>query len=227
MVSSIDTVRGMNNLAKSIEYTNLKPTLTGKDVDALVKSAYDLGVYGVCVPPFWVKRASREISTKDLQLITVLGFPLGYQMTETKMEEARLAVRDGANELDLVMNISAFKDGMPWPKVEIAKLSKFAHDEGVFLKVIIEVAYLSDAEIRRASKFCADAGVDFVKTSTGFAKGGDVTVEHIRLLREILPSNVGIKASGGIKTRKQAVDLLSAGADRLGTSAADTILIET
>ena len=212
------------NLNRFIESTNLKPTVTGKEIDALVNEAKELNVFGVCVPPFWVKRASREIGDSDPSLVTVIGFPLGYQMTETKIEEARLALRDGANELDLVMNISAFKDGMSWPKIEFAKLSKLAHEHEAMLKVIIEVAYLSDEEIVQAARLCADAGVDFVKTSTGFAPDGNVKEQHIKLLREVLPSSVGIKASGGIKTREQAVSLINAGADRLGTSSAYQII---
>ncbi|REE01233.1 deoxyribose-phosphate aldolase [Marinoscillum furvescens] len=216
----------MKSIARFIESTNLSPTLTGKDVDALVAEAKALEVLGVCVPPFWVKRAAREIAEDDLQLVTVVGFPLGYQMTETKIEEARLAIRDGANELDIVWSISAFKDGMPWPKIELAKLSKVAHDEEVLLKVIIEVAYLSSQEIEMACRICADAGVDFVKTSTGFAKGGEVTPDHIAALRGCLPSNVGIKASGGIRTKEQALNLITAGADRIGTSSARAIITD-
>ncbi len=214
------------NLSNLIESTNLKPTVNGQDIDFLIREAKDLKVFGVCVPPFWVKRASRELEDSDLSLITVIGFPLGYQMTETKMEEAKLALRDGANELDLVMNISAFKDGMPWPKIEFAKMSKLAHENEALLKVIIEVGYLSDAEIVKAAKLCADAGVDFVKTSTGFASDGSVSEHHVRLLREVLPSNVGIKASGGIKTKEQAESLVRAGADRIGTSNARQLLID-
>ncbi|MEQ9306707.1 MAG: deoxyribose-phosphate aldolase [Marinoscillum sp.] len=213
----------MINLARCIEYTNLSPQVTGKDIDLLVKQALDLEVLGVCVPPFWVKRAAREIGNHDLQLVTVAGFPLGFQMTETKLEEARLALRDGANEIDMVMNVSAFKDGMPWPKIEFAKMSKLVHDSEAILKVIIEVSYLTDEEIIIAAKLCADAGVDFVKTSTGSTSVG-ATEHHIRLLRQVLPSNVGIKASGGIKTKNQAVGLIEAGADRIGTSSAFTIL---
>lgn len=220
MVCGID----MNSLARTIEYTRLDPTITGKDVDRLVGEARELSVFGICVPPFWVKRAAREIADHDLQLITVIGFPFGYQMTEVKMEEARLAIRDGANELDLVMNISAFKEGMPWTKIELAKMSALVHENNALFKVIIEVAFLNENEITLAAKCCADAGADFVKTSTGFAPGGNATVEHMTLLRGCLPSNVGIKASGGIASREQAEALLKAGADRIGTSNAVKIL---
>ena len=210
-------LKGMQNINRFIEHTNLKPTLTGKQVDLLVKEAREHELLGICVPPFWVKRAKREIAEADTQLVTVIGFPLGYNMTETKVEEMKLAIRDGADELDLVINSSAFKDGMNWPKIEIAKCSKLAHDEYKILKVIIETAYLNEDEIKTLCRICADAGVDFVKTSTGFALEG-AKVEHIKLMRAELPSNVGIKASGGIKTYDQAVELINAGADRLGTS---------
>ena len=213
----------MDNLNRFIEHTNLKTTITGKDVDQLVAEAKEHQFVGICVPPFWVKRASREIAAADVQLVTVIGFPLGYHMTETKVEEMKLAIRDGADELDLVMNVSAIKDGMPWPKIEFAKCSKLAHEEGKLLKVIIETAYLNDEEISMACKLCADAGVDYVKTSTGMA-GEGAKVEHIKLMREVLPSNVGIKASGGIKSYEQAVALIKAGADRIGTSSGIEIM---
>lgn len=212
----------MQNINRFIEHTNLKPTITGKEVDLLVREAIENNFLGVCVPPFWVKRAKREISNNDVQLVTVIGFPLGYNMTETKVEELKLAIRDDADELDLVLNVSAFKDGMNWPKIEIAKCSKLVHEAYKMIKVIIETAYLNDEEIKTLCRICADAGVDFVKTSTGFAPGG-AQVDHVRLMRQELPSNVGIKASGGIKTYDQAVTLIAAGADRIGTSSGITI----
>ncbi|MEO0556468.1 MAG: deoxyribose-phosphate aldolase [Bacteroidota bacterium] len=207
----------MQNINRFIEHTNLKPTLTGRDVDQLIREAKQHQLLGICVPPFWVKRAKREIGDAETQLVTVIGFPLGYNMTETKIEEMKLAIRDGADELDLVINSSAFKEGMNWPKIEIAKCSKLAHDEYKILKVIIETAYLNDDKIKGLCRICADAGVDYVKTSTGFAPEG-AKVEHIQLMRSELSSNVGIKASGGIKTFDQAVALINAGADRIGTS---------
>lgn len=207
----------MRHINRFIEHTHLKPTITGKDVDLLVRQGVEHQFAGVCIPPFWVKRAKREIAEADIQLVTVIGFPLGYQMTETKMEEIRLALRDGADELDLVLNVSAFKDGMNWPKIEVAKCSKLVHDHYKLIKVIIETAYLEEEEIRQLCRICADAGVDYVKTSTGFASSG-AQVGDIRLMREVLPSNVGIKASGGIKTYEQAMEMINAGADRIGTS---------
>jgi len=211
------------NLANHIEHTNLSPTLTISAIDQLVDEAREFGFVGICVPPFWVKRAQREIGTNKILLVTVAGFPLGYSMTETKLDEIKRAIDNGADEIDVVWNISSFKTGLPWTKVEIAKCSKLVHDHQKILKVIIETAYLSDAEIAEASKLCADAGADFVKTSTGFASAG-AKVEHIQIMRSAIPATVGIKASGGIKTYEQAIQMIEAGADRLGTSSGKTIV---
>jgi deoxyribose-phosphate aldolase len=147
-------------------------------------------------------------------------------MTETKLDEIHRAIDNGADEIDLVWNISSFKTGIPWTKIEIAKCSKLAHDNHKLLKVIIETAYLSDSEIERACKLCSDAGTDFVKTSTGFAPEG-ATVEHVTLMKKVLPSYVGIKASGGIRTYGQAVAMIEAGASRIGTSCGVAILEST
>jgi deoxyribose-phosphate aldolase len=211
------------NIAQYIEHTNLSPTLTIRDIDTLVEEARQVGFFGICVPPFWVKRAKREIAAEKIVLVTVAGFPLGYNMTETKLDEIKRAIDNGADEVDVVWNITSFKTGIPWTKIEIAKCSKITHDHQKLLKVIIETAYLSDEEIIEACKLCADAGVDFVKTSTGFAPSG-AKVEHIALMRSTLPSHVGIKASGGIKTREQAIAMIEAGADRLGTSSGVKII---
>lgn len=210
------------NIAHFIEHTNLSPTLVISDIDRLVNEAVEFGFYGVCVPPFWVKRAQREIGQQTVKLITVAGFPFGFSMTETKVDEISRAIDNGADEIDVVMNISSFKTGIPWTKIDIAKCSKRAHDSQKILKVIIETAYLSDLEIESACKLCADAGADFVKTSTGFASAG-ARVEHVSIMKSALPSSVGIKASGGIKTREQAQALINAGAIRIGTSSGTSI----
>jgi len=212
----------MRNIQKYIEHTNLKPTITSSDIELLLKEAQENKLFGICVPPFWVKKAKRDIGKFDIHLITVIGFPLGYQMSQTKEAEAIQAIKDGADELDMVLNISAVKSDMMWPKIEVAKMGKIAHDSGKILKVIIETAYLSEQEIVDACKICADAGADFVKTSTGFATEG-AKLDHIKLMRSVLPDHVGIKASGGIKTYDQAVQLIEAGADRIGTSSGPKI----
>src|SRR5260221_356426 len=167
------------DIASYIEHTNLSPTLTITDIDRLVIEAKQFQFLGICVPPFWVKRARREINNEKILLVTVAGFPLGYSMTETKLDEIKRAIDNGVDEVDVVWNISSFKTGIPWTKIEIAKCSKLAHDHQKVLKVIIETAYLSDEEIVTACKMCADAVVDFVKTSTGFAPSG-ATEAHVK-----------------------------------------------
>jgi deoxyribose-phosphate aldolase len=213
------------NLAPYLEHTNLSPALSIKDIDKLVDEARAHKLLGICVPPFWVKRAKREIAKDTIVLVTVAGFPLGYNMTETKLDEIKRAIDNGADEIDVVWNISSFKTGIPWTKIELAKCSKLTHDHQKTLKVIIETAYLSNEEITEACKLCADAGADFVKTSTGFASSG-ATVEHVKLMRNTLPADVRIKASGGIKTRAQAIALIEAGADRIGTSSGVKLVTE-
>jgi len=212
----------LENLARYIEHTNLSPTLTIQQIDQLVEEAKQYNFLGICVPPFWVKRAQREIGKEKILLVTVAGFPLGYSMTETKLDEIKRAIDNGADEIDVVWNLTSFKTGIPWTKIEIAKCSKLAHDYQKVLKVIIETAYLNADEIVEACKLCVDAGADFVKTSTGFAPSG-ATVEDIKLMKKSIPINVGIKASGGIKTKVQAVELIEAGADRIGTSSGKII----
>ncbi len=214
------------NIADRIEHTNLSPILTIRDIDKLVEEAKQYKFLGICVPPFWVKRALREIGKEKIILVTVAGFPLGYSMTETKLDEMKRAIDNGADEIDVVWNISSFKTGIPWTKIELAKCSKLAHDHQKLVKVIIETAYLSETELEQACKLCADAGADFVKTSTGFAPSG-AKVEDVKRMREFLPHNVGIKASGGIKTLEQTLALIKAGADRIGTSSGITILNES
>lgn len=207
----------MKAIESYIEHTNLKPTLVSADIDKLVKEARENNFFGVCVPPFWVERAKREIGDSNVSLVTVIGFPLGYNRTETKLAEIEQAVKDGADELDIVLNISAFKDTMEWAKIDLAKCNNLIHKHGKNSKVIIETAYLSDEEIKKAAQICVDTGTDFVKTSTGFAPAG-AKAEHIRLIKSIIPEGVGIKASGGIKTKADADAMIEAGADRLGTS---------
>lgn len=216
----------MESFARFIEHTVLDPQVTIDRIDKVVSEARTHKFFGVCVPPFWVKRARREIGKDQIALVTVAGFPLGYNLTETKLDEIKRAIDNGADEVDIVWNISSFKTDFPWTKIDVAKCCKAAHDRERILKVIIETAYLSDDEIIKACKICADAGADFVKTSTGFAPSG-AKVEHIQLMRNVLPANVGIKASGGIKTYEHAKQMVEAGADRLGTSSGIQIVQAT
>lgn len=209
-----------------LEHTRLNPDLTDKDIDELVGQAIQYKFIGVCVPPFWVVRAKRELEKSPTNLVTVVGFPLGYQMTETKLKECAMSIDGGADEIDLVMNVSALKSGMPWVKIELAKCAALLHQSNVVLKVILETALLSDSEIIMASKLASDAGADYIKTSTGFSHHGAKT-EHIKLIRGSIPASVGIKASGGIKSYAQCLELIEAGASRIGTSSAVKIVKES
>lgn len=197
--------------------------MTGEEVDVLIRDAIDEQFIGVCVPPFWVKKVKRELGEEDIQVVTVIGFPFGFQDTASKVFEVKESIKQGADELDLVWSQTAFHSGMNWPKIEIAQISNICHEEERILKVIIETAYLSPEQIREACLICQDAGADFVKTSTGYAPKG-AQIEDILLMRETLPSQIGIKASGGIKTLDFALELIKSGADRIGTSSAKALM---
>lgn len=213
----------MNNFNRFLESTILRPTMTDQDVEVLIREAIEEQFVGVCVPPFWVKKVKRDLKEEDIQVVTVIGFPFGFEDTATKVAETREAIKNGADELDLVWSQTAFHSGMNWPKIEIAQIAKICHEEERILKVIIETAYLSPEQIREACLICQDAGADYVKTSTGYAPSG-AKVEDIALMREVLPSAIGIKASGGIKTYDFALQLIQAGADRIGTSSAKALM---
>ena len=200
-----------------IEYTNLKPDVTHLDIDALVATAKERSFYGVCVPPFWVKRARREIGAANLQLVTVAGYPVGYQMTETKEAEIKSAIALGADEVDMVLNVSAVKSGMSWVKIEMARCAKLAHAHERLLKVILETSLLTEDEIRQVTRWAVDAGVDYIKTSTGMV-GEGAKVSDVALIKSVIPDGVGIKASGGIRSADQAAELIKAGAEKIGTS---------
>ncbi|MCS5490722.1 deoxyribose-phosphate aldolase [Algoriphagus limi] len=212
----------MNNFNRFLESTLLKPTMKLEEVDVLIREAIESQFIGVCVPPFWVKKVSRELEKEDIQTVTVIGFPFGFEDTASKVAQTQEAIMNGADELDLVWSQTAYHSGMNWPKIEIAQIAKLCHEEGKILKVIIETAYLDKAQIKEACLICQDAGADFVKTSTGYAPSG-AKVEDIQLMRETLSSNTGIKASGGIKTLDFALELIQAGADRIGASSAKAL----
>lgn len=208
-----------------IEHTNLRSDLTERQLDQLIAEAKNYHFCGVCIPPFWVKKANRELAGSEIQLVTVIGFPMGYQRTESKIKEIELAIGDGADELDLVMNVSAYKSGMNWPKIEIAKASKIIHDEGKLLKVIVETGLLTEDELVLVSKMVSDSGADYIKTSTGFSTRG-ASIRDLEIMKENIGEHVGIKASGGIKTLTQLRSLVAAGAERIGTSSGLAIMNE-
>jgi deoxyribose-phosphate aldolase len=205
-------------LAKRIEHTNLKPDCTKEEIIQLCNEAITHGFYGICISPYFVQLAKKSIVKKAIKIITVVGFPLGYSTVGAKVEEAKKAIISGADEIDMVMNIAAFKSGdMQTVQNDIQSVVTVCHLQNKKVKVIIETAYLSDEEIIRACKVCADCEVDFVKTSTGFASMG-AEPRTVKLMRANLPAKIKIKAAGGIKTNKQALEFLDAGADVLGCS---------
>jgi deoxyribose-phosphate aldolase len=206
------------DLAKYIEHTNLKPNCTKEDIVLLCNEAIENGFYGVCVSPYFVQLVKKTIGKKNIKIISVAGFPLGYSTVGAKVEEAKKAIISGADEIDMVMNIAAFKSGdFQTVQNDIQSVVTVCHLQNKKIKVIIETAYLSDDEIRFACKICANCEVDFVKTSTGYADKG-AEIKNIKLIRETLPVKIKIKAAGGIKTKKQAIEFINAGADVLGCS---------
>lgn len=205
-------------IKSKIEHTVLKADTSVQEVKDLCKEAIKYELFGVCVPPYFVKLAKQSIKDTPIQLVTVIGFPLGYNTTPAKVEEARKAIDEGADEIDMVLNIAALKNGdFNFVLNDIQSVATLVQLKSKKLKVIIETALLSDKEKIKACEICAEVGVDFVKTSTGFAKSG-ATVKDVELMRKTLPSSIKIKASGGIKTKQQAEELIKAGANRLGTS---------
>ena len=206
------------NIAGYIDHTNLKAYATGEDIIKLCREAMEYGFYAVCVNPYRVKLAKETLKGSGVRVATVIGFPLGATPTEVKVFEARKALEDGADELDMVINIGALKDGdYDYVRNDIAEVVKVAHEKNAKVKVIIETCYLTEEEKVKACELAKEAGADFVKTSTGFGTGG-ATVEDVRLMRKVVGEGMGVKAAGGIRTYEQALAMIEAGATRLGTS---------
>lgn len=214
------------DFARYIEHTNLNPALTIRDVDNVVEEAKQFNFFGVCVPPFWVRRARREIGNANIVLITVAGFPFGYNMTETKLDEIKRALDNGADEVDVVWNTTSFKTGIPWTKIEIAKCAKLLHDHQKVMKVIIEASYLSEQEIAEACKLCADAGSDFICPTTDLTSY-EFNPDDIRLMRSSATQAAGIKAAGNIASIENVRSAITAGVDRIGTNHAVSIVQAT
>jgi len=209
-------------LAACIDHTQLAPGATRADIEALCAEAIRLGVKAVCVNPHRLPLVVRLLRGQIPVPITVCGFPLGAGDTATKACEAGLAVEQGAVEVDMVLSIGALKDGdADCVRRDIAEVVRACG--GAPVKVILETCLLTDAEKERACLLAVEAGAAYVKTSTGFSAGG-ATEADIRLLRRVVGPNIGVKASGGIRTRADALRMIAAGADRLGASASAQIL---
>lgn len=193
------------NLNLTVDHTNLKPTMTRMDLVRLCAEAKKYQFWSVCVNPVWVKLAKEQ----GVRVTSVIGFPLGANTLAVKVAEIKQAVADGADELDVVINQAGNI------LLEVKAAVKAA--QGKTVKIIIETCYLTDKEKISAAKLVKAGGADFVKTSTGFGSGG-ATVEDVKLLRQAVGKDFGVKASGGIKTREQAEAMIKAGANRIGTS---------
>ena len=202
---------------KLIDHTLLKQDASPEQIMTLCEEAKKFHFMSVCVNPAYVPLASECLKESDVKVCTVIGFPLGMNLTKTKVEEAILAVKEGANEVDMVINVGMLKAGHDdYVREEIREI-KQAVGRGVVLKVIIESCLLNNDEIVRACLASKQAGADFVKTSTGFSTGG-ATVEAVKLMRETVGSDMGVKASGGIRTHEDLLAMVEAGANRIGTS---------
>lgn len=213
-------------LARFFDHTILKPDCTLKNIQQLCSEATEYHFAAVCVPPYFVKEASNLLSKGDIRKATVIGFPMGYSTTAAKVEEIKRAIDDGADELDVVINLCAVKSGN-WNYVsqDIDRMTTAAHLRGKIIKVILETGLLQEEEIRRLCSICNEIRPDFVKTSTGFSAGG-ATVEVVQLLHSLVDPHIKIKASGGIRSRADAENLIQAGAQRLGSSSSVVILKE-
>src|SRR5687768_8309552 len=204
--------------ASLIDHTLLKPEASESDIKRLCDEAAQFGFASVCVNPAWVKKASEFLRGTNVPVCTVIGFPLGATLPDVKAFEARRSIFNGAREVDMVINIGALKSGDDCTVEDaIRAVAEAAHENGVLLKVIIETALLTNEEKVRACLASKIAGADFVKTSTGFAKGG-ATVEDVSLMRRTVGSALGVKASGGVQGIDDARAMFEAGATRIGAS---------
>lgn len=205
---------------KYIDHTQLQAFAKWEDMEKLCEEAIQYGTASVCVPPCYIKRIHEKYP--DLNICTVVGFPLGYSVLEAKEAETRTALADGANEIDMVINIAHVKNGdFDLVEEEIRRLKEVVGEK--ILKVIIETCYLTEEEKIRMCQIVTEAGADYIKTSTGFGTGG-ATLEDICLFREHVGSQVKIKAAGGVKTIEDMEAFLAEGADRIGSSSAVRIL---
>jgi deoxyribose-phosphate aldolase len=210
------------DIAKYIDHTNVKPTATEKDIRKLCQEAKKFGFHSVCVTPTYVKLAKKLLIGSKVKPIVVIGFPHGSETTATKVFAAREAVKNGAKEIDVVINLGLLKD----KKYQLVKKELRAIKKAVGkinTKVILETGYLTKSEIKKACQLAKQAGLDFVKTCTGFGPGR-ATVADVKLMRQTVGQKMGVKASGGIRDYQTAIKMIKAGANRIGTSAGVEIM---
>ncbi|MEZ5975808.1 MAG: deoxyribose-phosphate aldolase [Planctomycetota bacterium] len=213
----------LGDLASYLDHTLLKPDATARDIDALCAEAMEHRFASVCIQPTWVRRAAEILEGSGVLVCTVIGFPLGANVPEVKAYEARRAIEDGACEVDMVQNVGALKSGdNAFVQKDIEVVAETTHRLGGRLKVILETSLLTPEEIERSSRLAKAAGADFVKTSTGFT-GGGATAQDVALMRRAVGPVLGVKASGGVRDRATAEEMIRAGATRIGASASVAI----
>lgn len=219
-------LRDWHSVASLIDHTLLSPAASSRDVINLCAEAKRFGFYSVMVNPAWVALAVAQLHGTSVKVGTVVGFPLGANLSVTKLAEAEAAAQNGAHDLDMVINIGALKSGdRVLVQTEIRSLAQMAHAHGAILKVILENALLTQEEKILACALAAEAGADFVKTSTGFAASG-ATATDVALMRGVVGHEIGVKAAGGIRTAAQLAEMVDAGANRIGASASVAIVRE-
>jgi deoxyribose-phosphate aldolase len=206
-------------IASLIDHTILKPDATRADVVKICREAREYGFASVCVNPYWTPLVSSELAGSRVKVCTVIGFPLGATSTEAKVAETLAALRAGALEVDMVMNVGALRSGdHDAVRLDIREVATAAHEAGATLKVILETALLDDKQKAAACSLAKMAGADFVKTSTGFGPSG-ATAHDVALMRSVVGPEIGVKASGGIRSLQDFRTMVAAGANRIGTSA--------
>ena len=212
------------NLASKIDHTLLKPDATPDEIKELCAEAKKFGFASVCVNPGYVSLCSSMLEGTEVRICTVIGFPLGATTTEVKRFETEQAIKNGATEIDMVINVGRLKQGdHSYVQNDVSQIVQITKQNNALCKVIIETALLTDEEKVKACLICKKAEADFVKTSTGFSKGG-ATVGDVALMKYVVGSNIGVKASGGIRSKEDAEAMIASGADRIGASASVKIV---
>lgn len=217
----------LSRLASFIDHTVLKPEATAADVERLCDEAREYRFFAVCVNPVFVRLAAERLAGSPVKVCSVIGFPLGAQPTPTKVFEARQAIADGATEIDTVIHVGALKAGDRASVLEdVRAVANACHEGGAILKVIIEAALLTDDEKVAACQICMDAGADFVKTSTGFGPSGATPADVSLMSRTVAPKKLGVKAAGGVRSYAELLQMVDAGATRVGSSSGVRIISE-
>jgi len=221
-----DSKEKTKQLASRIDHTLLRPDATRDEVTVVCEEAMRHGFAAVCVAPYFITHAAKLLDGSKVVVAAAVGFPFGHGPTFSKVSEAKWAMDNGAREVDAVINRSAFRSSdLPYVENEIESLTTVVHFQNGIIKIIIEAGELQQNDVEQLCKICAKRGVDFVKTSSGFS-GNGASVELVKLMRKALPAKVKIKASGGIRSRAFALELLDAGADRIGCSRSLDIIAE-